>query len=292
MAVLPIDAVGQDPATSALGLGLTETVTAKLAQASDNDAIQVVSPRDLRDQGVKTAEDARREFGTDLVLESSLQRSGQTIRINCYLVDSKTHRQLAAKTIEAEAGDPFGLQDRVVSAALDMLPTKIQPDQRSKLQVSQSTQPAAYEMFIRGRGYLEEYEKPENVDAAIVEFMQCIRIDPSYGPAYAGLGEAYWIGYQQLSKGNDWLTRASNNCEKALGLNPVLVEGYICLGNVSSALENTKRPRKNSSARWNRTGRTMMLRGLADAYKESGIFHRAEATYKRRSFQAQLLGCL
>jgi serine/threonine protein kinase len=93
MAVLPMETVGQDPATSALGLGLTETVTAKLVEASDSDSIQVVSPRDLQDQGVKTAEDARREFGTDLVLESSLQRSGQTIRINCYLVDSKTCRQ-------------------------------------------------------------------------------------------------------------------------------------------------------------------------------------------------------
>ena len=76
MAVLPIDTVGQDPATSALGLGLAETVTAKLVQASDSDAIQVVSSRDLRDKGIKTAEDARREFGTNLVLESSLQRSG------------------------------------------------------------------------------------------------------------------------------------------------------------------------------------------------------------------------
>jgi serine/threonine protein kinase len=124
MAVLPIDTLGQDPATSALGLGLTETVTAKLVQASNSDAIQVVSPRDLRDQGVKTAADARRAFGTDFVLESSIQRSGQMIRINCSLVDSKTHRQLAAKTIEAQVTDAFGLQDRVLSAALDMLPTQ------------------------------------------------------------------------------------------------------------------------------------------------------------------------
>src|ERR1017187_5594278 len=78
---------------------LPEPLTAKLVQASDTDAIQVVSPRDLRDQGVKTAADARREFGTDFVLESSLQRSGQTIRINCYLVDSKTHRQIAARSM-------------------------------------------------------------------------------------------------------------------------------------------------------------------------------------------------
>ena len=65
MAVLPMDTVGQDPATGALGLGLTETLTAKLVQASDTSAVQIVSPQDLRDQKVKTAEDARREFGTD-----------------------------------------------------------------------------------------------------------------------------------------------------------------------------------------------------------------------------------
>ena len=122
MAVLPMDTVGQDPATGALGLGLTETLTAKLVQASDTSAVQIVSPQDLRDQKVKTADDARREFGTDFVLESSIQRSGQVLRINCYLVDSKTHRPIVAKTIESEDTDPFGLQDKVVSAVLDMLP--------------------------------------------------------------------------------------------------------------------------------------------------------------------------
>ena len=89
MAVLPIDTVGQDPATNALGLGLMETVTAKLVQASNSDAVQVVSPQDLRDQGGEDAEDAGGNLATDLVLESSLQRSGQTFRINCYLVDSQ-----------------------------------------------------------------------------------------------------------------------------------------------------------------------------------------------------------
>ena len=194
LAVLPIETVGQDSATSALGLGLTETLTAKLVQASDTDSIQVVSPRDLRDQNVKTAEDARREFGTDFVLESSMQRSGSTIRINCYLVDSKTHRPIAAKTIEVQGTDTFGLQDQVVNAALDMLPARIKSAQRQALAARQDTQPAAYEAYIRGRGYLQEYEKPENIDNAITEFNQALKIDPKYAAAYAGLGEAYWIG--------------------------------------------------------------------------------------------------
>ncbi len=203
MAVLPMDTLGQDPATNALGSGLMETVTAKLVQASNSDAIQVVSPQDLRDQGVKTADEARREFGTDFVLESNLQRSGSTLRINCYLVDSRTHREVAAKTIEAETTDPFGLQDRVVSAVLDMLPAQIKPEERRRLKVNQDTQPAAYEAYIRGRGYLQAYEKPENIENAISEFNQVLKIDPNYALAYAGLGNAYWMEFRRLDKGNE-----------------------------------------------------------------------------------------
>ncbi len=235
LAVLPIETVGQDPATSALGLGLTETLTAKLVQASDTDSIQVVSPRDLRDQKVKTAEDARREFGTDFVLESSLQRSGQTIRINSYLVDSKTHRQLASRTIEVNGTDTFNLQDQVVNAALDMLPARILSTQRKALAVRQDTQPAAYEAYIRGRGYLQEYEKPENIDNAIAEFNQAIKIDPKYAPAYAGLGEAYWTGFQTFNRGKDWLNLASQSCAKALAISPGLPDGHTCLGNTRAA---------------------------------------------------------
>jgi tetratricopeptide (TPR) repeat protein len=282
LAVLPIETVGQDSATSALGLGLTETLTAKLVQASDTDSIQVVSPRDLRDQNVKTAEDARREFGTDFVLESSMQRSGSTIRINCYLVDSKTHRPIAAKTIEVQGTDTFGLQDQVVNAALDMLPARIKSAQRQALAARQDTQPAAYEAYIRGRGYLQEYEKPENIDNAITEFNQALKIDPKYAPAYAGLGEAYWIEYQRLDKGSEWVAKASRNCERALSLKPDLVEGYICLGNVlngtgkyaegAQAFERAVKSSEQSEE---------ALRGLAESYTKLGNFTAAESTYKQ-----------
>ncbi len=282
MAVLPFDTVGQDPATSALGLGLTETLTAKLVQASDTDAIQVVSPRDLRDQGVKTADDARREFGTDLVLESSLQRDGQTIRVNCYLVDSKTHRQIAARSMTVDAGDTFGLQDRVVSETLDMLPAQIKPEQRRKLNARQDTQPAAYEAYIQGRGYLQEYEKPENVDSAIAAFRQALKIDPNYALAYASLGNAYWAGYEQFNKSKDWIDNASRNCEKSLSLNPELLEGHVCLGNVLNGTGKYEQAvQEFQRAVAANSGSEEALRGLADAQTNLGSFASAEATYKK-----------
>ncbi len=281
LAVLPFDTVGQDPATGALGLGLTETLTAKLAEASASDGIQVVSPRDLRDQGVKTAADARREFGTDLVLESSLQRSGQTIRVNCFLVDSKTHRQIAARSITVDAGDTFGLQDQVVSETLDMLPVQIKPEQRRKLNVRQDTQPAAYEAYIRGRGYLQE-PGSENLDKAIAEFTKAIHIDPNYALGYALLGNSYWLGFQQYAKPNDWVANASRNCQKALSLNPELVAGHVCMGRLlTGSGKYDQAVEQFQQAIAAEPGSEDALTGLAEAYTHLGDFTAAEATYKK-----------
>ncbi len=282
LAVLPIDTVGQDSATNALGLGLIETLTAKLVEASNSDSIQVVSHRDLRDQGVKTADDARREFGADMVLESSLQKEGQTIRVNSYLVDARTHRQLAARTITVNADDSFGLQDRVVSETLDMLPARIGPEERHKLTVRQDTQPAAYQAYIQGRGYLLEFSKPEDIDSAIAEFSQAVKIDPNYALGYAGLGRTYLAGFRQFAKDNTWIDQASHNCEKALSLSPDLVEGHVCLGGVynvagqyGKAVEEFQRVMKSDP------GSEDALRGLADAYTSLGKFAAAEAAYKQ-----------
>jgi serine/threonine-protein kinase len=282
LAVLPIETVGQDAATNALGLGLTETLTAKLVQASDSNSVQVVAPRDLRDQKVQTAADARREFGTDYVLESSLQRSGQVIRINCYLVDSRTHRQIAARTIEADAGDTFKIQDQVVNAALDMLPGTIEAGRRQALAARQDTQPAAYEAYIRGRGYLLEYEKPENIDNAIAEFQQTIKVDPNYAPAYAGLGEAYWIGYQQLNRGKDWLDKASASCQKALSLSSSTPDGYTCMGNVLFGTGKYEQAVAQYQHALDLDANNDYAFGqLADAYQKVGNISAAEAAYKK-----------
>ena len=282
MAVLPFDAVGGDAGTSAFGLGLTETLTAKLVQASDSNMIQVVSARELRARGVKTAEEARREFGTDLVLEGSLQQSGRTYRITCDLVDSKTRRQLSARTITGEADDLFGLQDKVVSETLDMLPARVKSERLEALVSKPDTQPAAYEHYIRGRGYLQEYEKPENIDSAITEFESALQLDSKYAPAYAGLGEAYWIGYQQFNRGKEWLAKASANCQKAQAVSADLAEGHACVGNVLFGTGKYEEAVKQYQRALELDPNSDYALGqLADAYQKLGNPAAAEAAYQK-----------
>ncbi|MGB9257354.1 MAG: tetratricopeptide repeat protein [Candidatus Korobacteraceae bacterium] len=282
MAVLPFDAIGQNSATSALGAGLMETVATKLVEVGHDDTVQVVSPHELNEKGVKSAADARREFGTDMVLEGSLQESGNELRITCNLVDSKTGRQIGARTITRNVNDIFNLQDETVNAALDMLASakiKLQPQTSP---THPDTSPAAYEAYIRGRGYLEEYEKPENIDNAIADFNQVLKIDPNYVPAYAGLGEAYWIGYDQLNKGESWLAKASDNCRQAVSLNPQTAEGQSCLGNVSlstgkyeEAVALYQRALKLNPESGNTLGQ------LALAYEKLGNSAAAEPAFKQ-----------
>ena len=196
VAVLPFETAGDDPAAAALGRGLMENVSSRLAQASDEKKIQVISPRDIRERSVKTAADARREFGADLALECSMRQAGQQVRINCGLVNCRTHASQAAVTITGSSADAFALEDSAVQQVINILPGGGTPKVVEAKDRS-SEQPAAYEYYVRGRGYLQEYQKPENIDSAIAEFNHAIQINPNFAAAYAGLGEAYWKGFEQ-----------------------------------------------------------------------------------------------
>jgi serine/threonine-protein kinase len=279
---LPFQAVDGDKATSALGTGMTETLTAQLAQLSDHNSLQLVSTHEIAAQGIKTAEQAHRDFGVDWVLEGSLQQAGSQLRINCILVDASTQRQLGASTITAATGDIFGLEDKVVNKALEILALEIPRAQRESARVRADTKPEAYQHYLRGLGYLEEYEKPENIQSAIAEFGQALQVDPNYGRAYSGMGEAYWRGFRQSNRTNDWITLAAADCKKALALSPDTPESHSCLGDVYNEQGLYQQAAGEFQKALALAGSQInALRGLADANQKLGNLPAAEAAYRQ-----------
>ena len=280
LTVLPFDSTGQDEKTSALIVGLTETLTVKLAQ-NQYQNLEIISARDVREQGVKTTDQAWKEFASDLVLEGSARRVGDQIRINCSLVDSKTHRQLTARTITTDAKDAFGLEDQVSSEISSLLaadggvPTQTFPTIRAAIN------PEAYASYLRGRGYLSEYQKPENVELAIAELKNSIVLNPQYPNSYAALGEAYLLGYQQTNRARDWVIQAQRNCEKSLAVRET-AEGRVCSGGVYNltgkyALAAQEFNRAVQIDPSNEDG----VRGEADAYVKLGNPGAAETAYEK-----------
>ena len=280
MVVLPFESIEQDTGSNALARGLSESITGKLAQNEGQGKLELISAREARDMGVKTVDDARRKLQTDYVLEGSVQYSGQRVQVSCSLVDSRTHRQVGARTVTGDAVDLFALEDQVVEQILEILPGAARSTESKVARAG--TQPPGYDAYLRGLGYLLEYEKPENIDSAITDFNHALDMDRNFAPAHAGLGRAYWIGYESYNKGKDWLNRASSECNQALTLDPNLAEAHTCMG----LFYNTTGKYEQAVIEFRRASELdpnddLAWRGLGGALERLNKPADAEAAYKK-----------
>lgn len=281
VAVLPFRSVGSDADMAVLGDGLTETLSSKLVQFAENHGIQVVPAQEIRSTGATTAEQARSNFGVNLVVEGSLQKMGSKVRINCHLVDAATQRLLRAETITAGAADIFGLEDQAVDQVLKLMAIELMPQERSALQQHGTTNSAAHEYYLRARGYMQDYHKLENIDAAIVAYRRAFDLDPNYALAYAGLGEAFWREFGQTHD-RTLVDQASATCQKALAISEKLAEGHFCMGRVFQSTGNPEKAAEQFElAVVLDPNSDEAYRGLADAYGSMGKPGNAEATYQR-----------
>jgi serine/threonine-protein kinase len=281
VAVLPFSVVGGDPETAAFGAGLTETLTAKLTQLTGDPRLQVVPATEIRAKHIGTVDDARKEFGANLALSGSLHKAGGEIRVNFVLVDAQTLRQIRASSLTVQSTDPFGAQDAVVDGALRMLELTVQGRERQALE-SHGTQVArAYDFYLQGRGYLQNYDRVENVDSAILVFQRALALDPNYASAFAGLGDAYWKKYAS-SKDPAWIEKSRQACEQANHLDSQLSAAHACLGSLFLGTGNYQQAAVEfESAVENEPTSDAAHHGLADAYERLGKFQEAEETYRR-----------
>jgi len=281
VAVLPFALMSGDAKARPFSDGLTETLTARLTQLTVDPTLQVVPAPEIRARGANTIDDARKDFGATLAIEGNLQRSGDQVRINIAVVDARTHRQVRAESLTIAASDPFAVQDQVVSAAVRMLAIDVQPDERNALQTHGTGIASAYDLYLQGRGYLQNYDKVENIESAVKMFDAALQLDPQYALAYAGHGEAYWRMYES-SKDANWIERSRRDCERAVKLDRSLLAGHICLGRV---FKGTGRYQE-AVAEFERAIQTEptdddAYRELAEAYQQLSKSDQAEATYRR-----------
>jgi serine/threonine protein kinase/tetratricopeptide (TPR) repeat protein len=281
LAVLPFNSSAGDANSRAFSAGLTESLAVRLKRVGTRYPLQVVPPSEMLAEGVNTVEQAHKSFGANLVLEGSVRESGTLVRVNYSLVDAQTRRQLQADTITTQASDPFALEDRVVDSVLNMLGLELKNQDRNAAVNRGTAEPVAYDFYLRGRGYLQDYHKPELVDSAIAVFTHALERDPNYALAYSGLGQAYWHKYEETHD-KRWVGRASQACQKAVELGRELANGHTCIGVVY-----------NGSGRYEQAAEEFQraaeldpdsddaLRGLGLAYQSLGRLADAEANYQK-----------
>jgi serine/threonine-protein kinase len=184
-------------------------------------------------------------------------------------------------TITAAAADPFALQDRVFESVAAAMELQLAPQEKQSLTAHGTTEPAAFDFYTEGRGYLQDFVVPEKVENAITLFGRALEKDPRYAAATAGLGEAYWRKFQ-LTHEVKWADAAVSTCQKASELGANLAEAHTCLGHAFSARGNHEK----AAEQYRRSleldpGSDDAYGGLATAYEQLGRREEAEKLYKQ-----------
>ena len=232
VAILPFKVVEGNPALTALGQGLVEVIAAKLGRLTEARSLQVIPARNMQEKGLTSLAEVRRQFGANLGVGVSLQQSGDLTTVGYSLLDAQSGRVIGSDSITVPTADVFSVEDGVAEGTAKSLQLKLRPEEASGLKVHGTTQPAAYDHYLRARGYLVDPTKAENVENAIVMARESLKLDPNFGMAKAALGEAYWRKYS-LTKQRQWTASARTECDGAVKLGNAGIAGHICLGLVN-----------------------------------------------------------
>jgi tetratricopeptide (TPR) repeat protein len=178
---------------------------------------------------VDSIDRARTQLGASLVIGASWQHLGKLARINLSLMDATTGQLLRSATLTEAADDLFALQDRVVSQALHMLQVRTSENEQKGLTSHGTTVLTAYDFYVQGLGYLQRYEKPENLDTAIGLFRRAVEKDSRFALAHAALARGCWYKFNE-TRDPTWVEKERAEAKAAAGLDSRSADVQIALG--------------------------------------------------------------
>src|SRR5713226_2117712 len=194
IAVLPLDNFSGDPSQDFFVDGMTDELITDLAKVS---ALRVTSRTSvMRYKGTKKGlPEIARELNVDGIVEGSVMRSGNRVRITAQLLRAPTDQHLWAETYDRDLSDVLRLQSEVAEAIAQQVRVELTPQQQARLHSARAVNPEAFEAYLKGRYYLSnEFTKPASLNMAKSYFEESIRKDPGFALGYSGLADSYvWL---------------------------------------------------------------------------------------------------
>ena len=229
LAVLPFANLSGNPENAYFAAGIQDEIITRLAKIGE---LKVVSC--LSTQRFKSAPDdlpaIAKQLGVANVLQGSVQRSADEVRVNVQLVKADTDTHLWADTFDRKLTDVFQIESDVAKAIAEKLQTKLTGSEERAISAKPTADLEAHQLYLQGR-YLWNRRTADNLKKALTYFQQAVEKDPSYALAYAGIADTYAVmpAYSACSP-QDCLPRARTAAEKALELDDSLAEAHASLG--------------------------------------------------------------
>lgn len=233
LAVLPLTNFSSDPQQEYFADGMTDELITDLAQIS---ALRVISRTSVMHYKgtTETIPQIARELNVDAVLEGSVQRSGDQVRIRAQLIYAATERHLWAKSYEGSVRDVLALQNEVASEIAHEIKIQVTPQEETRLAHARPVNLEAHEAYLKGRYYLNKRTE-EGFRRAVEYFSEAVQKDHNYGLGYSGLADSYiLLGEYSLLPAKEAFTKAREAAAKALEVDDTLAEAHNALAAVKT----------------------------------------------------------
>jgi serine/threonine protein kinase/Flp pilus assembly protein TadD len=228
IAVVPFNNISPDQDSDYFSDWLTEELIMNLSRLKDMRVVSRTTSMQYKDtkKGIKMI---GRELGVRYLVEGSVRKFQDNLRITAQLVDVESDAQLWAESFRGNLADVFDIQEEVSKQIVDALMLKLTPAEKVVLEKRATLDPEAFDCHLRARDFLYRTTK-KSIQFAIQLFERAIEYDPRYASAHAGLGEAYALLYGNFERKSLWLDKAMEAGLKALMYDSNSPEAYTALG--------------------------------------------------------------
>ncbi len=229
IAVLPFENLSRDPDNAFFAEGVQDEILTRLAKVADLKVIARTST-----QRFKSAPDdlqqIAKQLGVSNILEGSVQKANDQVRVNVQLINAMTDAHLWAETYDRKLTDIFAVESEIAKTIAETLQAKITGSEKSSIAKAPTANPEAYELYLKGRFFWNK-RTGEDLHKAIGYFEQVIAKDPNYALAYVGSADSYLLlsSYSNISP-RESLPPARAALEKALALDDSLAEAHASFG--------------------------------------------------------------
>jgi TolB-like protein/DNA-binding winged helix-turn-helix (wHTH) protein/Flp pilus assembly protein TadD len=233
LAVLPLDDLSHDPDEDYFADGMTDELITELGQIA---ALRVISRTSVMQyRGThKALPQIARELNVDAVVEGTVLRAGDRVRITAQLIRAPMDKHLWAHSYEGDLRDVLALQENVAKDIAGQIRAQLTSQEQAKLKSARPVNPAAYEAYLRGN-YFADKRTAEALTKAVEYFEEAIRDDPNWAPAYAGLADIYVVLSEYKSvPAHESHAKARVAARKAVELDDSLAEAHTELANLAT----------------------------------------------------------
>src|SRR5438105_10480923 len=231
IAVLPFENLSGDPDNAYFADGIQDDILTNLSKIGDLKVISRMSVMSYRGSGTRNARDIGKTLGVATLVEGSVRRIGNRVRVNVQLINASNDEHIWAEDYDRELTDVFAIQTDLAQKIVYTLQAKLSPNEKARLDRRPTQNPDAYLLFVQAHDYANRIDMFHDASSkAEPLFEQAIKLDPNFALAFAGLSMVESWAYHSFDPVPARREKARHTANEALRLQPDLPEAHLALG--------------------------------------------------------------